>query len=905
MALFGALEQELRLDKSQFSRELSEAEREMESVDDQAESTGSRFSGMGEQMKSAGTALTMGVTAPMAAVGAMSLQTASDAEEMQSKMSVVFGESEEEIRQWAAAQEEATGITELQWQEYATTLADTFKPMGFAQDEANAMSKEVTSLAVDLASFNNMPTTEALDRLRGGLVGNHENLEAFGVMITQANLEEKLEGMFGVGADAATEMQKAQARLQMVTEGTTDAQGDAARTSESFANQMKALKGQLREAGVEIGNTLMPVMKPLVAAAGDAVNWFASLGQETKTFIVIMAGLAAALGPVLAGIGILLTLPVTGTMVAIGAAVVGVTSLIVAFRKQIWNAIEPVVEFGQELLSLAQLFAGRVLDNWSMFSDAVMGDATEMMAHLRSVIGNGMDLIRAIFTGDLDLLKSAWSGLVDNLKLAAAAGMEALRNTMVFGMSSIVLAIGQTFGQTPMKIASAFADIINVVYSGLAGIILRLLGFKDRSKQQFSNAFGAWQNLAQIHLPAIGEIIMGALRAALQWILSTGLPLAKAAMLRLLTTIVNTLSSLARRLPDIISQSIHKGVAWLSGPGISLAKKAFRMLIEANIRVWSELVDRLPPLLKKGFSMAITWLRNNGPGMAKKVFTLIGKGIRTSILVFIGAHGILIGLLIDFVKFAVNYLKTDALGDLKAAAEFLFDGFVTVAKMTLEALTPPDGIIAQIIGAIVSYLKNDALGDLKAAAEFLFDVVIAAAEGLYDGLIGNSVIPEMFSDIASYIRNDARSDLSSAADRLFRRLKSDFKSAGKGMIDGFINGIKSKKNAIGRAVSGAVQKARDMLPGSDAKEGPLSDLTDSGEALSETVAEGMENNLRALEGSSTAVAHAANPAMAGGSARGGGGAHIEIYVDGSKSPAETARAIERKLSQAGVNSWRA
>lgn len=559
--MFGALEQELTLDRSQHEKGLREAERDMQDLGDTAESQGSRLAGLGEKMKGAGMAASMGLTAPLLAAGAMSVQTASDVEEMQSKMSVVFGDATDDIKAWAKAQEDATGVTELAWQEYATQLQDTFVPMGFAKDEAMDMSKQISSLAVDLASFNNMSTTEALDRLRGGLVGNHENLEAFGVMINQSMLDAKLQEMFGKGADAASEQEKALARLEITMEGTQAAQGDAERTADSFANTMKSLKGQLQEAAVMIGQELIPVLKPMVAALADGLEWFQGLSPEVKRFAIVVAGLLAAAGPLLLFFGVLLTLPITGTMLAVAGAFALVTGAVAA----LWPYLQPLVE------SL-------------------------------------LPKLQALFT--------------------------------------TLASVGQR----------------------------------------------------------VGEVIQG-----------------------------------------VVSGDISI-TEWLVG------------------------------IVSDGITAVRNYITGIGKEDVRAAFYALGRAIRNVALTLFNGGGALLEYLKNGILAIDTYLREQAAEDLKGAAKAAFTALVNAGEAALAMLTPPDGIIARTIQSIVDYLLNDAWNDLKKAGEQVFDVIMAAAEGLYDGLIGNSLIPDMFRDIASWIKKTGARLVGDAFGAAARAAKRGFNS---------------------------------------------------------------------------------------------------------------------------------
>ena len=67
----------------------------------------------------------------------------------------------------------------------------------------------------------------------------------------------------------------------------------------------------------------------------------------------------------------------------------------------------------------------------------------------------------------------------------------------------------------------------------------------------------------------------------------------------------------------------------------------------------------------------------------------------------------------------------------------------------------------------------------------------------------------------------------------------DLFDAGVAFLQSFLDGVLSIKGKVVDGVSGVLGDVRDFLPFSDAKKGPLSDLTASGKALIETFARGM------------------------------------------------------------------
>lgn len=215
-----------------------------------------------------GKTLVAGLAAGGVAAGtfiAKAISAGSDAEEMVSKFNAVFGDVAGEFEQKFDAMGNDINRNRFELMEWASTLQDTFVPMGFARDEAAQMSLEMTALAVDVASFNNTLEADTVRDFQSALVGNHETVRKYGIVITQTTLDQKLMEM-GIkdGIAAATEQQKVMARQALIMEGTSDAHGDAAKTAGSWANQMRGLQATLSETFTEIGSKLLPVFTPLL-----------------------------------------------------------------------------------------------------------------------------------------------------------------------------------------------------------------------------------------------------------------------------------------------------------------------------------------------------------------------------------------------------------------------------------------------------------------------------------------------------------------------------------------------------------------------------------------------------------------------------------------------------------------
>lgn len=190
-------------------------------------------------------------------------------------------------------------------------------------------------------------------------------------------------------------------------------------------------------------------------------------------------------------------------------------------------------------------------------------------------------------------------------------------------------------------------------------------------------------------------------------------------------------------------------------------------------------------------------------------------------------------------------------------------GFALLTAVTLP-VSAPILAIAAAIGVLAAVVATDFLGIRSMIVGAVGDMILAFSrltefivEGIASAMVKAAVaIANKASDI-----KQAVDDLVTDAIEKLLGYWSDFKSAGKGLIDALVEGIKSAPGEVKDAVEDAVGGARDLLPFSPAKEGPLSDLDESGKALPETVASGIRSNANAVEPATERMAERAQPQL--------------------------------------------
>jgi len=268
------------------------------------------FEKMGAKMQNVGKTMTIGVTLPLLALGVASVKAASDSQETSSKFNTVF-------RDIASQAEESFGILRNEYGQSSTAarqmLSDTgdlLTGFGFSQEAALGLSTQVGKLAVDLASFTNFSggAKGAADALTKALLGERESVKALGISILEEDVKKQMAINTAKGMTFETERQaKAQATLDIALSQSTNAIGDYARTSGDFANQFRLLQSRTEDLANEFGAILLPIAAKLVAVLQNAIATLSQLNPETKQTILIFAGLAAAIGPLLVAVGFFAT----------------------------------------------------------------------------------------------------------------------------------------------------------------------------------------------------------------------------------------------------------------------------------------------------------------------------------------------------------------------------------------------------------------------------------------------------------------------------------------------------------------------------------------------------------------------------------------------------------------------
>ena len=229
--------------------------------------------------------------------GKQCLELGSDLAEVQNVVDVTFPHMTSEVDKFAKSAAQSFGLSETMAKQYTGTFGAMAKAFGFSEKQAYDMGTTLTGLAGDVASFYNLSQDEAYTKLKSVFTGETESLKDLGVVMTQTALDSyAMANGFGKTTSAMTEAEKVALRYQFVQDQLSAAQGDFARTSDSWANQCRILSLQTQSIMATIGQGLINLFTPVIKVINIAIGKLATLADAFKAFTELITGNKASDG---------------------------------------------------------------------------------------------------------------------------------------------------------------------------------------------------------------------------------------------------------------------------------------------------------------------------------------------------------------------------------------------------------------------------------------------------------------------------------------------------------------------------------------------------------------------------------------------------------------------------------
>lgn len=470
----------------------------------------------GARMRTAGRTMSLGLTVPIIAGLGKAMDSAADLGESLNKTKVVFGQQARAIIRWSKDSATAIGLSRTSALDAAGGYGAMFIALGLNEKASGKMSMSLVKLAADMASLHNQDPTEMLDKIRAGMSGEMEPLKRFGIVLseTEVGLHAVKEGIAQEGEEM-TNQQKIQARYSLLMQQAATSQGDFARTAESLPNQQRILRAQLENTAASIGERLIPIGLKLATMFNKVLDWLDKLTPAQEKWVLIIAGLVAALGPLVYILGALATAigfivsPIGLVVVAIGALVAGLVyaykhseafrdfvtkawRFIQAVAQEVWPYIKGVIAAAMDFIkAVIERTVTIVTYIWKNYGDVIMDTARSVWEKVKAIIKGGLQVLQGIFKFFGALFKGDWKGVWNALKQIVFGATKVI-NSIIAGAWAVIKGIFVAAGRALAALWSKiWQDIKAKASAGWALILAYLSNVPQRILNIFKGA-GEW-----------------------------------------------------------------------------------------------------------------------------------------------------------------------------------------------------------------------------------------------------------------------------------------------------------------------------------------------------------------------------------------------------------------------------
>lgn len=317
----------------------------------------------------------------------------------------------------------------------------------------------------------------------------------------------------------------------------------ASTMNDNAKGDLKQLGSAIEGAAISIGKIFAPTVRDIIQKITDLVRKFNGLDDGTKKTIAAFAGVAAAAGPVLLGIGKLGpsvvglvgkfsgllsgTMSLSGAFPALGSAlsvltgpvgivIAAVAALALAFATNFGGIRDKVSEIISVFTDTFGPIISDLLNAMGLDFDGMGNTVKEVFNAVEEVVSTVLDVITSVITTVLDTIKSIWDNNFMGIRTIAEGVFEAIGIVIDTAMNAI-------------------KDVIDIVMSVIKG-----------------DWKGAWEGIKNL----FSDIVNGIVDLALSWI----------------STLLNAIYQLGSDL-------------W------SAAKTAFNNIWEAAKNIWDSLIS--------------------------------------------------------------------------------------------------------------------------------------------------------------------------------------------------------------------------------------------------------------------------------------------------------------------------
>ena len=180
---------DIRSDVHNAPGDIRDVNQALDAMEQKAEDSAKKLKALGERAEKVGKKMTLFVTAPLLAAAGAAIKLAMDAEESSNLFEVSMGDMVDVAKKWSEQLSDSLGINRFESQKLIGVFNVMLKSLGQNEQAAYDMSKGLTELGYDMASFFNLKPAEAFQKLQAGITGEAEPLKRLGILISETTVK--------------------------------------------------------------------------------------------------------------------------------------------------------------------------------------------------------------------------------------------------------------------------------------------------------------------------------------------------------------------------------------------------------------------------------------------------------------------------------------------------------------------------------------------------------------------------------------------------------------------------------------------------------------------------------------------------------------------------------------------
>lgn len=253
------------------------------------------------------------------------VEVASSIEEMQNKFDVVFGDMRNEVDKWAQEYSDAIGRNKNDIKTYLADQQNLLVGFGMTRQAGAEMAEQMTSLALDLASFGNMDETASVNAMTKAVMGESEAAKTLGAVLNDSTRAQAMATLGLKGTyDKLDQLTKMQVNYQAILQQSPDAIGDCQRSLDSYESTKKRYIAKLKEIKTIVGQFFLPTYQKILGIGAKGLTMIRDWLQKLTDLTDKLGGSQRVLSVLAAAFTAML---VAMNLKKIGAAITGFTKL--------------------------------------------------------------------------------------------------------------------------------------------------------------------------------------------------------------------------------------------------------------------------------------------------------------------------------------------------------------------------------------------------------------------------------------------------------------------------------------------------------------------------------------------------------------------------------------------------